>query len=324
MISNGIARRIFLSSAAGLVLPVAGQGHKSYPSKAIRMMVPYAAGGSTDQLARAIQQPMSEVLGQPVIIENKPGAGGTIGVDTVVKAAPDGYTLVFGNTGPNAIVQLMRKISYDPLKDLRPISTVALTPLILAVPTDSPAGTLKEFIAYARKQGTALNFGSTGNGSLSHLTGEYFNDLAGLQMQHVPYNGGAPMLTAFASGQLQAAFVTGLDGTAMVASGKVRYLAVATPQPTDVVPGLSAIAQEVPGFSSVAWFGVLAPKGLPDDIAARLNAAIVAAVARPEVRKMFVDRRIEAVGSSPQGLEKIIHDEVRQWGPVVRKANIQM
>ncbi len=321
MTSHMIARRHVLLSAAGLALPALAQ---AYPAKPIRIIVPYAAGGSTDQLARAIQQPMSETLGQPVIIENKPGAGGTIGVDTVVKAPPDGYTLVFGNTGPNAVVQLMRRISYDPLKDLRPISTVALTPMILAVPADSPAKTLKEFLAYARQQGTALNFGSTGNGSLSHLTGEFFNDLAGLRMQHVPYNGGAPMLTAFASGQLQAAFVTGLDGTSMLASGKVRYLAVATPQPTDVVPGLSAIAQEVPGFSSSAWFGVLAPRGLPDDIAARLNAAVVAAVARPEVRKMFVDRRVEAVGSSPQGLEKIIHDEVRQWGPVVRKANIQM
>ena len=321
MPSHAIERRLFLCSAAGLALPAFAN---NYPTKAIRIVVPYAAGGSTDQLARAIQQPMSETLGQPVIIENKPGAGGTIGVDAVAKAVPDGYTLVFGNTGPNAVVQLMRKISYDPLKDLRPISTVALTPLILAGPADSPAKTLKDFLAYARQQGTALNFGSTGNGSLSHLTGQYFNDMAGLRMQHVPYNGGAPMLTAFASGQLQAAFVTGLDGTSMVASGKVRYLAVATLQPTDVVPGLSAIAQEVPGFNSVAWFGVLAPKGLPDDIAARLNAAIVAAVARPEVRKLFVDRRVEAIGSSPQGLEKIIQDEVRQWGPVVLKANIQM
>lgn len=321
MHSNAIQRRLFLGAAAGLALPAFAH---AYPSKPIRIIVPYAAGGSTDQLARAIQQPMSEALGQPVIIENRPGAGGTIGVDTVVKAAPDGYTLVFGNTGPNAVVQLMRKISYDPLEDLRPVSTVALTPLILAVPADSPARTLQEFLAYARQQGSALNFGSTGNGSLSHLTGEYFNDLAGLRMQHVPYNGGAPMLTAFASGQLQAAFVTGLDGTSMVASGKVRYLAVATPQPTEVVPGLSAIAQEVPGFNSVAWFGVLAPKGVPDDIVAQLNAAIVAAVARPQVRKLFTDRRVEAVGSSPQDLQKIIHAEVRQWGPVVRKANIQM
>jgi tripartite-type tricarboxylate transporter receptor subunit TctC len=297
---------------------------QGYPSKPIRMVVPYAAGGSTDQLARAIQQPMSEALGQPVIVDNKPGAGGTIGVELVVRAAPDGYTLVFGNTGPNAVVSLMRKVPYDELKDLRPISTVAITPLILAVPTDSPARSLKEFLAYAKQSGTALNFGSVGNGSLSHLTGEYFNHMTGLRMQHIPYAGGAPMMTAFVGGQIQAAFVTGLDGATLVQSGRVRYLAVATPTRTDTVPGLQAIAEEVPGFKSSAWFGVLAPKGVPDDVAAKLHAAIAAAVARPEVRKLFAERQIEARTSTPQELEMLIRDEIAQWGPVVRKSNIQM
>jgi tripartite-type tricarboxylate transporter receptor subunit TctC len=322
MVSRYITRRSLLCAAClSIALPAFAQ---NYPSKPIRIIVPYAAGGSTDQLARSIQQPMSEVLGQPVIVENKAGAGGTIGVDFVAKAAPDGYTLVFGNTGPNAVVSLMRKVPYDQLKDLRPISTVAFTPMILAVPADSPAKTLKEFLSYAKQSKEALNFGSVGNGSLSHLTGEYFNELAGLRLQHIPYNGGAPMMTAFVGGQIQAAFVTGLDGATMVGSGKVRYLAVGTPQRTDVVPGLPAIAEDVPGFKSVAWFGVLAPKGIPDDVAAKLHAAVTAAVARPEVRKLFADRNVEARSSTPEELEKIIKDEVTQWGPVVRKANIQM
>lgn len=297
---------------------------QGFPSRPIRIIVPYAAGGSTDQLARAVQQPLSEALGQAVVIENKPGAGGTIGVEQVVRAAPDGYTLVFGNTGPNAVVSLMRKVSYDIHKDLRPISTVAFTPMILAVPTDSPARSIKEFIAYARKQGNTLNFGSVGNGSLSHLTGEYFNEITGLQIQHIPYNGGAPMLAAFVGGQLQAAFVTGLDGAAMLATGKVKYLAVATLQRSDVVPGLPTIAEEVPGFRSSAWFGLLAPKNTPEDVIAKLNAAVVAAVAKPEIRKMFADRKIEARSTTPEEMEKVIRDEVNQWGPVVRKANIQM
>lgn len=295
-----------------------------YPSRPIRIVVPYAAGGSTDQLARSIQQPLSEILGQPVIIDNKPGAGGTIGADVVAKAAPDGYTLVFGNTGPNAVVSLMRKVPYDLIKDFRSISTVAFTPMILAVPIDSPARTVKEFLAFARQQGTMLNFGSVGNGSLSHLTGEYFNEMAGLQMQHIPYNGGAPMLTAFVGGQLQAAFVTGLDGATMLASGKVRYLAVATLSRTDVVPGLPTLHEDVPGFKSSAWFGLLAPKGTPDDIVNRLNAAVVAAVARPEIRKLFTDRKIEARSTTPQEMANVIKDEMKQWAPVVRKANIQM
>jgi tripartite-type tricarboxylate transporter receptor subunit TctC len=163
-----------------------------------------------------------------------------------------------------------------------------------------------------------------GNGSLSHLTAEYFNETAGLRLQHIPYNGGAPMMTAFAGGQLQAAFVTGLDGATLVNSGRVRYLAVGTPRPTDTVPGLAAIADDVPGFRSSAWFGVLAPKDTPQDVVDRLHAAVVTAVARPEVRKMFSERNVEARSSTPQELEKLIRDEMAQWGPVVRKANIQM
>ncbi|MGJ7613540.1 MULTISPECIES: Bug family tripartite tricarboxylate transporter substrate binding protein [unclassified Variovorax] len=313
-----------LLCAACLSLAVPAFAQSAFPHKPIRMIVPYAAGGSTDQLARAVQQSMSETLGQQVIVENKPGAGGTIGVDYVAKAAPDGYTLVFGNTGPNAVVALMRKVPYDQAKDLRSISTVAITPMILAVPADSPARTMKEFLAYAKKNGNTLNIGSVGNGSLSHLTAEYFNEAAGLRMQHIPYNGGAPMMTAFAGGQLQAAFVTGLDGATLVASGKVRYLAVGTPKATDTVPGLAAIADDVPGFRSSAWFGVLAPKDTPDDVVAKLHAAIVAAVARPEVRKMFSERNVEARSSTPAELDKLIRDETAQWGPVVRKANIQM
>ena len=313
-------RRSFLAaSSALLAMPALAQ---TYPTRPIRLVVPYPAGGSTDQLARAIQQPLQELLGQPIVIDNRSGAGGTIGTDIVAKAAADGYTLVFGNTGPNAVVSLLRKVPYDPIADLTPISTVAFTPMLLAVPTDSPAKTLKEFLAYARQKGGALNYGSVGNGSLSHLTGEYFNDLAGLKMLHVPYAGGAPMLTAFAGGQLDAAFVTGLDGAAMLASGKVRYLAVATPQRTEVVPGLAAIAEEVPGFASTAWFGVLAPKGVPAEILAKLHAAVVASVARPEVRKLFAERRIEARSSTPQEMETVIAAEQAQWSRVIRKAGI--
>jgi len=311
-----------LAGAACVSLAPAAQA-SDYPSKPIQIIVPYAPGGSTDQLARALQKPMSDALGQQVVVINKPGAGGTIGTDQVVRAEPDGYTLVFGNSGPNAIVALTRKIPYDLFKDLKPVSTVALTPMILAVPTDSPAKTVKDFIAYAKKQDGKMNFGSVGAGSLSHLTGEYFNDMAGLHMQHVPYTGGAPMLPAFIGGEIQAAFVTGLDGATMLASGKVRYLAVGTERPTDVAPGLPAIAADVPGFRSVAWFGVLAPKGTPDAIVAKLNRAVATAVANPEVNKLFRERWIEPHSSTPQELTDIIKSEVAQWKPVVQKANIQ-
>ncbi|MFT3820867.1 MAG: tripartite tricarboxylate transporter substrate binding protein [Rubrivivax sp.] len=316
-------RRSLLALAVAAALPLSVAAQDAWPSKPIRIVVPYPAGGSTDQLARAIQNSLGETLGQPVVIENKAGAGGTLGTDAVAKAPPDGYTFAFGNSGPNALAGLIRKLPYDSLKDLRPLSTVAIVPMILAVPAESPHKTLKDFIAYARTQGQALNFGSVGVGSISHLTGEHFNELAGLKMQHIPYNGGAPMVTAFAGGQLHAAFVTGLDGASMVQAGRIRYLAVGTPKRTDVLPGVPAIAEDVPGFRSVAWFGVLAPKGLPDDIAARMQAAIVKAVALPEVRKLFADRNVEARSSTPQEFEKLIRDEIAQWGPVVSKADIK-
>ncbi len=297
---------------------------KGYPDKPIRLIVPYAAGGSTDQLARIIQKPMGEILGQPVVVENKPGAGGAIGVDLVARSAPDGYTLVFGNTGPNAVVQLMRKVPYNPLHDFQPISTVAITPMFLAVPADSPAHSMKEFLALARKQGSSMNIGSVGNGSLSHLTSEYFNEMAGLKLQHIPYSGGAPLVAAFVGGQIQAAFVTGLDGAALVGSGKVRYLAIASPTRSNIVPGLPAIAEDVPGFKSQAWFGVLAPKGTPPEIEEKLRSAIEKAVAEPEVRKILIDRKVEPRSGSGAELQKLIGDEVGQWNPVITKFNIHL
>jgi tripartite-type tricarboxylate transporter receptor subunit TctC len=299
-----------------------GAQAQPFPSKPMKIVVPFAPGGSTDVMARLVAEGLTKRLNQQVIVDNKAGAGGTIGTDLVAKAAPDGYTLVFGNSGPNAVVPLMRKIPYDPLKDLRPISTVAYTPMILAVPADSPAKTLKEFIALAKQHD--WNFGSVGNGSLSHLTGEHFNAMAGLKLTHVPYNGGAPMMTAFGGGQLQAAFVTGLDGASMLQAGKVKYLAVATPQRTSTVPGLPAIAEEVPGFRSVAWFGVLAPAGLPDAIAAKLHSAVEYAVTRPEIQKMFAERNIEARASTPAEMAKTIRDEMAQWGQVVTVSKIKM
>lgn len=308
--------------AAALSMSAAAMA-QDYPTKPIQIVVPYAAGGSTDQLARALQRSMSETLGQSIIIMNKPGAGGTIGTEQVVRAEPDGYTLVFGNTGPNAIVSLTRDVSYDLVNDLQPISTVALTPMILAVPANSPAKTLKEFIDYAKRPDAQLNYGSTGNGGISHLAGEHFKKLAGVDMEHIPYQGAAPMMPAFGGGQLDAAFLTGLDGTSMLNAGLIRYLAVATTEPTEVAPGLPVIADELPGFETVAWFGLLAPKGIPADVLEKLNAAVVKAVAEPDLQQMFKDRWIEARSSTPEELAERIKAEMAQWGPVAKEAGIK-
>lgn len=300
------------------------QGSDNFPSKPIRMVVPYPAGGSTDQVARAIAQPVREILGQPVIIENKPGAGGTLGADYVAKQPADGYTLLFGNSGPSATASLLRKLPYNIKNDFRPISAAIKVPLILAVPADSPFKSVKEFVEWAKTKGTTLNYGSTGLGGSSHLANEYFNQLAGTQFQHIPYAGGAPMVTAFAGGQIHMAFVTGLDGASMMQAGRIRYLAAASPKRTDVLPGLPAIAEDVPGFSAVVWFGVLAPKNVPDAIAEKIASAIAAALQKPDVRKFFIDRNVEPYGSTPAELGALIDSELKQWSPVIKKANITM
>lgn len=311
-----------MAACAGtLSLPAPAQD--AWPSRPIRIVVPYPAGGTTDQLARALQQPLADLLGQPIVIDNRAGAGGTLGTDLVAKATPDGYTFVFGNSGPNAIAGMLRKLPYDPLKDLRPLSTVAIVPMIMAVPAQSPHRTAREFIAWARTQGAGLNFGSVGNGSMSHLAGELFNDLTGLKLQHIPYNGGAPLMTAFGGGQVQMAFVTGLDGASMAQAGRVRYLAVASPARTEIAPGLAALSEDVAGYRAITWFGVLAPRGVPDDIAGRMQAAVVRSVARPEFRRLLAERNVEARSSTPQELEAMIRDEMAHWGAVIAKANIK-
>lgn len=323
--TNAISRRGALRIlAAGTAAGVGVSSHaqSGEASKVIKIVVPYPAGGTTDQLARTVAQPLKEILGQSVIVENRPGAGGTLGTDYVAKQPADGYTLLFGNSGPNATASLMRKLPYDVPKDFRPLSGVVRVPLILAVAADSPYKSVGEFVAWARTQGDKLNYGSTGIGGSSHLANEYFNQLAGTRFQHIPYQGGAPLVTAFAGGQVQMAFVTGLDGAAMVQAGKIRYLAVASPRRTDVLPGLPAIAEDVPGFNAVVWFGLLAPAGIPQPMADRLSSAIAAAVQRPEVRKSFMDRNVEPWGSTSQELGRTIEGEIAHWGPIIKRASI--
>lgn len=293
-----------------------------YPSKPVTIVVPYAAGGTSDLVARAFQQPLSDALGQTIVIDNRAGAAGVIGVNAVVDAKPDGYTLLLGNCGPNSLVPLTRKVSYDPVADLQPISTAIMTPMILAVPENSPAKDLKGFLSEARKQSN-WTYGSTGLGGLSHLTGEYFNDLAGTDLMHIPHKGGAPIMASFAGGRLDAAFITGLDGASLHEAGRIRYLAVGTLEPTPVLPDVPVIADELPGFNSVCWFGFLAPKGLPDDVASTLNDAIRTAVNTPEVQQLFTERNVEPRASSPEELADMIQNELQQWGEVVREAGIK-
>lgn len=312
-----------LASVAGLAIACSSLA-QGYPSKPIRLVVPYSPGGATDQLARAVQKPLSDILGQTVIIDNKAGAGGAIGVEAVARAEPDGYTLVFGNSGPSASVSLMRSLSYDPLEDFQPISTVALVPLALVVADGMPVNTLGELIDYAKKNKGKLNYGSVGVGSLSHLTGEYFNNMAGTDIQHVPYKGGSLIGIGIMSGEIETAWVNPLDGTPIVATGKARYVAIGSEKRFADLPDVPTVAETLPGFKSTAWFGILAPKGVPQDVVETLNNATVKAVERPEVVRALTAHKAEPKTTTPGELEQIIRDELAQWGPVVEKADIKL
>ena len=306
---------------AALMLDGAGAAcGQAYPNRPIRIVVPYPAGGATDQMARIIQQPLAEMLGQPIIIDNKAGAGGAIGTDAVAKAAPDGYTLTFGNSGPNSMGPAIKKTPYDPIRDLAPISFVANVPLFLAVHPSIPAGNVRELIELVKASPGKYNYGSVGIASASHLIGEYFNFVSGLKMTHVPYKGGAPAMLGFIGGEVQVMFMTGLDGLQHARAGKLKVLAIATEKPTDLAPGVATVAEAVPGFNGSVWFGLLAPAGTPADIIARVQDAVARAVTRPNVRKAFGDLSADPVANTPEQFARVIAAELAQWTRVVRES----
>ena len=293
---------------------------QGYPNRPIRIVVPYPAGGATDQMARIIQQPLSEILGQPIIIENKAGAGGAIGTDAVAKAAPDGYTLAFGNAGPNSMGPAIKKTPYDPIRDLSPISFVANVPLFLAVHPSLPVNNVRELLDLARANPGKYNYGSTGIASASHLIGEYFNFIAGLKMIHVPYKGGAPAMLGFIGGEVQVMFMTGLDGLPHARAGKLKVLAIATEKPTDLAPGVPTVADSVPGFNGSVWFGLLAPGGTAPEVVARLQEAVARAVLRPNLRRAFADLSADPVANTPEQFARVIAGELAQWTRVVKES----
>lgn len=308
--------------AIGLALYAAAATVTAQEKAPLKIVIPYAAGGTTDYLGRLLQKPLAEVLGQSVIAENRPGAAGTIGTEYVARAAPDGNTIVFGNQGPNAIVPAVRKTGYDPITDLRPLTTVALMPLVLVVPTDRGAQTLKAYLEDARKPGRSLNYGSSGVGSLAHLTAHDFARLAKIDATHIPYQGGGPTVAAMMRGDVQFTFATSLESASIVSGGRLRILAVAGPKRSPTLPEIPAIAEELPGFDSVIWFAMFAPRGMKDADAERLRTAIVKAIENPSFSKYLADRHAEARGCTPAELTEMIRTDMKRWGGLVNALKI--
>jgi tripartite-type tricarboxylate transporter receptor subunit TctC len=298
---------------------------QSYPERNIRMIVPYPAGGSTDILARAILQPMAEILGKPIIIDNKSGAGGILGTTEAARAAPDGYTIVFGNLGPNALnASLYKKLAYDPVRDFVPVSQVVDVPFLLVTSPSTGIGSVADLIERGKKDPTFLTYASVGIGSASHVTAELFRRQAGIEMRHIPYRGGAPATTDTLAGVVSAYFITPLEGLSQVEAGSLKSLGISTASRSPLFPGMPTIIETLPGFQVVVWFGILAPAGTPPVIVAKLNDAITRAVATASVQDTLKKLGVEPKGSTPEAFAATIRSDIDKWAKVVNEANIKL
>jgi tripartite-type tricarboxylate transporter receptor subunit TctC len=277
---------------------------QAFPSKPIRMIVPYAPGGATDVLARPIAQRLSEQVGQPVVVENRPGANATIGADHVAKSPPDGYTFFLGSIVHYMVPFFSKNVPYDPVKDFTPLALVAVVPNILAVNPSLPIHSVKDLIDYAKKSGVKMHYGTTGTGSTHHLGGIFLAQTAGIPLEHVPYKGGNPAIQDVLSGSIPLVILTATTVMPQVKNGKLRALGLIENRRFDVVPGVPTIGESLPGYAVPdTWFGVLGPAGMPRPIVERLNSELRKAVQAPDVRQ-----RIENIGMVPTGTAGI--DEI--------------
>lgn len=314
------AAAMLLGSAPGAAV---AQG---YPAKAIRFVVPFPPGGATDIITRTVAQKLSEQLGQPVVVDNKPGAGGAIGSDLVAKAAPDGYTILMATTSTHSIgPALNARLPYNPERDFAPVSLVATSPNLLVVTPAIPVNNLKEFIAYARAHPGQLNFASSGTGTIVHLSGELFKRMAGLDMVHVPYKGTALAVPDLINGQVTMIFDNIVSAMPQVKSGKVKVLAITSAKRSSLVPEVPTMAEAgLPGYTSDTYFGVFAPAGTPKEIVDRLAREIARAVNAPEVRDRLAAQGAEAVGGPPAELAAAVRGDAEKWGRVIKEAGVKV
>lgn len=308
--------------AAGAAASVRAQ---PWPARPIRMVVPFPPGSSPDLIARIVTEKLATALGQPVVVENRPGAGGNIGTGMVARAAPDGYTLLFTINGPLVTAPtLSRNLNYDPFRQLAPVTLVATSPNVLVVDARLPVHNLREFVALARSKPGELNYGSPGNGSASHLAMEQLKAMAGIDLQHVPYSGFPQITTAMVGGQVQAGFMVPAIAMPQVNAGKLRVLAVTTTGRTAVLPSVPTVAESgYPGFEAISWQAVLAPAGTPQAVIDRLYRELVAIIGSADVRDKIRAQYFVPAGTAPASLRQTMASEKARWDKVIRAAGVQ-
>jgi len=307
-----------LASVAAAAGPAAVAAD-AFPSKPIRFVVPAAAGGPTEIVTRLLAERMTQSMGVSVIVEAKPGAGGNIGADAVAKAAPDGYTILVGTIGTNAINQtLYKSMPFQPQKDFVAVTQVVSYPLVVVVNPNLPVRSVADLIAYAKANPGKLNRASGGSGTSMHMSGELFNEMAGVKMQHIPYKGSLPALTDVIGGQADVAFDSLVIAQPLIKSGKLRAIAVTGPERSPAAPDLPTVAETLPGYAMTSWIGVFAPAGTPRPVVNRLQQEIAKALADPRVREQLKSQAAEPVASTPDEFARFTAEETKKWAPVVK------
>ncbi|PWK30983.1 Bug family tripartite tricarboxylate transporter substrate binding protein [Cupriavidus plantarum] len=318
-------RRMALKAMVGAAALLAGaslhvaHAADAWPSKPITLVVPFAAGGTTDIVGRAVGQKLGQALGQPVVVDNRPGAGGTLGAANVARAQPDGYTFLLATIAHTMAPGIYKSLPYDFQKDLEPIGMVASTPNVLIVNEQIPVKTVQELIAYIKAHPGKVNYGSAGIGSTEHMSGELFRSATGTDISHVPYKGGAPMMTDIIAGQIQMAIETSPSAYPHIKSGKVRALAVTSAKRSPAYPGLPTVAESgVPGYEVVTWYALMAPRGTPEAIKQRAGAELAKVLKQPDVVKRFDEQGVSAGDMNAQQLGAFIKTETAKWVKVAK------
>jgi tripartite-type tricarboxylate transporter receptor subunit TctC len=321
-----MTRRLFLRLTAGAIaLPALACKTlaQAYPARPLRLIVPFPPGGPTDLVGRPLAQSLAERLGQPVVIENRPGAGATIGTEAAVRAPPDGYTLLMSASSSAISASLYDKLSYNFIRDIAPVAGLVRFPQVLVVHPSVPTMTVPELIAHAKAHPGALNFASPGAGTGPHVTGELFKMMTGVTMVHVPYRGVAPAMTDLVAGQVQVMFVVPVGLVEHIESGRLRALAVTTTTRSRLLPQLPTVGETVPGYEASTWFGVGAPRQTPTEIIERLNREINACLAEPAMKARLADLDGTTLVGTPVDFAKLIADETEKWSKVVKFAGVK-
>ena len=288
-----------------------------YPTKPVKWVVPYPPGGTTDVLARIVAQWLSEKMGQQFIVENKPGAGNNIGVEAVVSAAPDGYTMLLVNPANGINATLYKNLNYNFIRDIAPVAGLVRTPNVMEVTNSLPVKTVGEFIAYCKANPGKINMASSGSGTSVHLSGELFKSMTGCEMLHVPYKGAGPALTDLIGGQVHVLFDNLPSSIGHIKGGKIRALAVTSALPEPSLPGVPTVGETVPGYEATAWFGIGMPKGTPREIVDKVNAEVNRALADPKMRERLAELGGTPIGGTPEDFGKVIAAETAKWEKVV-------